>query len=289
MGWGAFIVVWVAPGPDEGNWIPAVASLVTIASTLGVGSLVAMFWRRRRRRRWGRVPRDDEHSISDVSESLRRGRTVGLTMVAISLVLLTCSLFVAEQVTTDYERLAEIADRVEGEVLEVSPIGSRDSTLRVAFTYEGQTRATKLNEFDPRDFEVGGPATVLVNPDDPSGTTVEGVERSSSTQQVIEVVGIFATLLLLPYGLVACRRVSLVGDAVLATGWRPATVSTEMVRRTTRVKVNGDLLLTLVNLPFSFRDPEGQVWITGPEQGPLAIRDEQGVVGIGRRSPFLSD
>lgn len=32
------------------------------------------------------------------------------------------------------------------------------------------------------------------------------------------------------------------------------------------------------------------VWAApGPEEGPVAIMDEKGIVGIGRRSPFLSN
>jgi hypothetical protein len=267
------------------GWVGITGSVVCASSAATVPL------RRWRQRRWARLaPRGAAPDWSVLVPRLRRVRQAGWVALVLTWLVAAAGVRSAAAVTERYERLSATGVEVPGEVTHVEYPERAVDLMRVAFLIEGQEHEVQIADI-PDGFEVGDEVTMVVDPDDPAGATVQGVERSTFFDRAVQTFSVILSVILGLLGMLAIHRASIAGDALLATGLRPTDVWWSSVRAGYRLHRPGGRGRGIEIGEVMIRDRwlstvEGPVLIAGPERGPWVLTDGAGVVGTVRR-PLL--
>ncbi len=277
---------------DPQPWVESLFGWVCITGVVVCASASAAIpLRRWRQRRWAnQAPRGRAPDWPTVLPRLERVRRAGWIALLLAWLAAAAGVRSAAALTERYERLAARAVEVSGEVVRVEHPGRGIDWMRVAFVFDDQPREVQIADIPDR-FEVGDEVTMLVDPDDPAGATVKGVERSTFFDRAVQTFSVILTLILVPLGALAVHRASAAGDALLATGLRPTDVWWSKVRAGHRLyrpggRGRGIEIGEVMVTSRWLSTVEGPVLVAGPERGPLVLMDGEGLVGTVRR-PLL--
>ena len=277
---------------DPQPWLESAFGWIAVTGCVVCTAAVAMIpLRRWRQRRWASLaPRGRSPDWATVLPRLQRVRRAGWIALLLAWLAAAAGVRSAAAVTERYERLSERGVEVQGDVVHVEHPGRGVGWMRVSFIFEGRQREVQIADIPDR-FEVGDEVTMLVDPDDPAGATVRGVERSTFFDRAVQTLSVILNLILIPLGALAIHRASAAGDALLATGLRPTDVWWSKARAGHRLHRPGGhgrgIEIGEIMVTNRWLDTvEGPVLIAGPERGPLVLMDAKGLVGTVRR-PLL--
>jgi hypothetical protein len=274
---------------DPDGW-SAGGAVLDALSTMGwccVLSIAADPWRRIRQRRWRSVdPAGEEPDLRDIARQLRRPRSWARALVALGVVCGAALSWSDSSAARHYDHLLEVGIRVPGRAIEVRGGGKSLRFLDVEYELDGRRHVTTFNN-DTDAFGVGDQLTMLIDPDDHSEVTAVGIQRDSGALGAVNVLSGFGAITLIPLGFLGCRRVSVAGDLVAATGWRRAHVTHRPGQplRRTEVLVDGCTSSRLVVADLLTVDPvaTGTYLVAGPARGPVVLADGGGIVTIAHR------